>query len=228
MSNKGRYRLKRHRRRHSEGGVRKSYWRRNARVNALLHMTWQQYLDSPLWRSIRASALSRDNHACQLCGSVATEVHHRDYNADTILGKSPSSLMSVCRSCHKAIEFDGTRKVSIEEMQRRIAFVAKRKTKLRKSRPLNQKGGLQTAQAQKPFNGPAPEPAGRGKDPATTLIRQPRNEVQAHRASCSDHCPLAHTGTRYAAKLQRLRTAQAPTWEPPRRTALGLLSQRNA
>jgi len=38
-----------------------------------------QYLKTPQWQEKRGLTLSRDGHRCQICGGIATEVHHRSY-----------------------------------------------------------------------------------------------------------------------------------------------------
>ena len=68
--------------------------------------SYQEYLKSDLWKSIRARVLERDNYKCRLCGKHATQVHHRHYGIRTMKGKTLTHLMSVCGGCHQKIEID--------------------------------------------------------------------------------------------------------------------------
>jgi len=63
------------------------------------------YLQSPEWKNKRKLILERDNYKCRCCGSGATEVHHINYN--TVMKEDFNSLISVCRTCHEKIHFNG-------------------------------------------------------------------------------------------------------------------------
>lgn len=60
----------------------------------------------PSWRKLRAEALTRDRHWCQVCDAApAVEVHHLAYGR----GRGVKALLvpldqvvSVCRRCHEA------------------------------------------------------------------------------------------------------------------------------
>jgi hypothetical protein len=65
------------------------------------------YLQSPLWKSIRQKVFTRDQHWCRVCENKAEQVHHTRYDLATLRGIDLSQLFSVCRDCHKTIEFDG-------------------------------------------------------------------------------------------------------------------------
>lgn len=58
----------------------------------------QDYINSEEWQVIRHEVLDRDNRTCQICGDVATDVHHLNY---AHLGKEYLfELVSLCRHCH--------------------------------------------------------------------------------------------------------------------------------
>ena len=64
------------------------------------------YLQTDTWRQIRVRVFQRDSYKCYACGCNAECVHHRAYDAVTIRGSDLSRLVSLCNSCHQAIEFD--------------------------------------------------------------------------------------------------------------------------
>lgn len=75
--------------------------------------SYQQYLISELWATIRAQVLF--DAVCRVCKSDATEVHHMSYKHHVMLGKDLSKLIPICQTCHKHIEFDGTYKRTLDE-----------------------------------------------------------------------------------------------------------------
>ncbi|MDE2010335.1 MAG: hypothetical protein KGJ09_09720 [Candidatus Omnitrophica bacterium] len=83
---------------------------------------YEKYLMSPHWKMIRNRVLERDVNKCQRCGDLADVVHHKSYHPDVLGGLNDSMLVSLCFSCHYFIEFDGDRKVSLEEANRRLAI----------------------------------------------------------------------------------------------------------
>jgi hypothetical protein len=64
------------------------------------------YLKSHEWKIKRKLILQRDNNVCRCCCGSASEVHHIDYH--TVMKEDFNSLISVCRSCHEKIHFNGT------------------------------------------------------------------------------------------------------------------------
>ena len=62
--------------------------------------TYKKYLDSPAWKMKRATVIQRDGGQC-VCGTKATEVHHKTYNN---IGKEPlSDLVALCKVCHENV-----------------------------------------------------------------------------------------------------------------------------
>lgn len=118
-----------------------TYRQRTALLRTLGYQNYTEYLLSPEWKEIRLIVLRRDGWACRLCGVKASEVHHRDYERDTLLGRRMDGLEAVCRECHRAIEFDGKRKRSLAEVdamqraQRPNGTRAARKREPGKARP---------------------------------------------------------------------------------------------
>ena len=59
--------------------------------------TYKEYLDSPAWQIKRDDVIKRDGGQC-VCGTPATQVHHKTYNN---IGKEPlSDLVALCKECH--------------------------------------------------------------------------------------------------------------------------------
>lgn len=66
---------------------------------------YQEYIKSPLWRTIRSRVLRRDGWNCQACPSKAKTVHHKSYDREVMEGKRDIDLVSLCFVCHDEIEF---------------------------------------------------------------------------------------------------------------------------
>ncbi len=62
--------------------------------------SYAEYLQSGLWEVIRGRVLERDSSICYRCRGPATQVHHANYDVETMLGDRLKSLRSVCASCH--------------------------------------------------------------------------------------------------------------------------------
>jgi len=84
---------------------RRPTWRKvnNRRHNLKLlgFKRYRDYLQSPLWKSIRRPIVVRANWMCESCQAVPMDVvHHLDYTLETLQGKNPLSLIAVCDPCH--------------------------------------------------------------------------------------------------------------------------------
>lgn len=71
-------------------------------------MTYSEKLRDPRWQKKRLEILNRDEWECVLCGDTTLElhVHHKRYSSF----KEPweyddENFMSLCKDCHKIIEF---------------------------------------------------------------------------------------------------------------------------
>lgn len=84
----------------------KQYELRTRNLAELGFSTYREYLASYLWDCIRSVVLKRRRYTCDVCGAPATQVHHKNYNRKTLLGRKLNALMAVCRDCHTAAEFD--------------------------------------------------------------------------------------------------------------------------
>lgn len=77
------------------------------------YSSYADYLQSDLWRTIRARVLQRDAHACRDCGVMDEPlmVHHLSYDLVVLEGHDDRQLLTVCEYCHRQRQrhhpFDG-------------------------------------------------------------------------------------------------------------------------
>ncbi len=97
------------------------YARRDESLRELGYAGYAEYLDSDLWRSIRGVVLKRSVGVCEVCRVArATQVHHRNYSSAVMRGERNDLLVPVCGPCHTHAEFNGKKKVSLNEANSRI------------------------------------------------------------------------------------------------------------
>lgn len=95
-----------------------TYSDRNKRLKGMGYDSYDQYLASPLWASIRAVAFQQHGNACVLCHNRAEVIHHIGYGLLTLNGFRMDSLAPLCHQCHAAIEFtSGGKKRSLSQAQ---------------------------------------------------------------------------------------------------------------
>jgi hypothetical protein len=82
---------------------------------------YENYLKSGLWASIRIRVMNRDGNRCRRCFSEANVVHHKSYEDDVMSGDNDAMLVSLCFNCHRFIEFDGDKKLSLAEANIKLA-----------------------------------------------------------------------------------------------------------
>lgn len=85
---------------------------------------YQEYMGSLGWIELREAAKARANYACERCGAVAKEVHHKQY-PDNFDDDSVDNLEALCRVCHRAEHLDQkagrlASKLAIEQCPERI------------------------------------------------------------------------------------------------------------
>jgi 5-methylcytosine-specific restriction endonuclease McrA len=98
---------------------------RSVVVSQLGYSSYGDYLKSDLWKSIRERVLIRDGHQCRYCKEPASQAHHRNYRTDTMSGKDIQDIHAVCGTCHKFVEFIGSRKLSMPQMKARTLALVK-------------------------------------------------------------------------------------------------------
>ena len=91
------------------------YSQRDDVLRTMGFCSYSDYLRSDLLRRIRRKALRGTGSKCEVCGDWASHVHHRDYSLATLEGRRTDNLLVVCWTCHKAMEFVGTRKTTLQE-----------------------------------------------------------------------------------------------------------------
>jgi len=66
--------------------------------------TYQEYLETPLWKAIRKRVFGIKGKCCEGCGSlVGIQVHHSVYSQRVFRGETLNGLRVVCRLCHERI-----------------------------------------------------------------------------------------------------------------------------
>ncbi|MBL9165824.1 MAG: hypothetical protein JNL18_24080 [Planctomycetaceae bacterium] len=78
---------------------------------AVLHelgfSSYRQYRDSPRWASIRQRVYEKKGRVCVECRlNPAVEIHHRQYDRETMVGETLRHLDPVCRHCHDILHGD--------------------------------------------------------------------------------------------------------------------------
>lgn len=106
-----------------------NYTDRRVLLRLLGFATYQDYLNSDLWKEIRERVFALKGRECFLCSKLATQAHHNRYNLNTLRGKRLKHIFPVCGQCHHSIEFKGGEKV-FEIAKVQTAFRKKRRRRL--------------------------------------------------------------------------------------------------
>jgi 5-methylcytosine-specific restriction endonuclease McrA len=71
--------------------------------------SYDKYISSDLWKTIRKRILLRDKGLCQCinCTEKATDVHHMSYGAEVLRGERDGELLSLCEECHRRAHANG-------------------------------------------------------------------------------------------------------------------------
>lgn len=91
-----------------------------AATNKSPKLSYEEYLESPLWKAIRNLVLVRADHVCCCCDMRAIQVHHENYSRETMLGIRTDKLHAICRGCHYEIEFTDGVKNSLPEANKKL------------------------------------------------------------------------------------------------------------
>lgn len=76
-------------------------------LSRLRFLSYDEYLQSDLWLSIREKALAASNRTCKFCGYTATQIHHTSYAYDVMKGENLNHVHPVCSRCHERGHKDG-------------------------------------------------------------------------------------------------------------------------
>lgn len=112
-----------------------TYKDRDESLSYLGFFCYSDYLDSPLWKIIRDKIFARDGWKCTASGCkykhrrgrIKLEAHHVSYALPVLLGIDPGSIVTVCYHCHKRMEFDGKKKLSLDLAQKKTIKQYKKK-----------------------------------------------------------------------------------------------------
>jgi hypothetical protein len=83
-----------------------------------------EYRGKALWERIREWIKARDLYSCRTCGTKRNDsecpldVHHRNYDEDTLEGRNPDELITLCRKCHDKVEYFEPEKLNERECQK--------------------------------------------------------------------------------------------------------------
>ena len=104
-----------------------AYQARQGNLKAIGFASYADYLRSDLWGAIRRRVFKEISDKCNACNAPATEIHHRDYSVNALLGHYIMNLVPLCRNCHNHIEFnsDGSKVLTLEEVNKRLRKLLK-------------------------------------------------------------------------------------------------------
>lgn len=80
------------------------YTARNLFLRKRGYASYEDYLQSEVWKSIKAAVLDR-TPKCEVCTGDASIIHHAKYSASTLFDSDDPALVSMCNGCHQLIEF---------------------------------------------------------------------------------------------------------------------------
>jgi len=101
-----------------------AYERRNRELRQLGFATYKDFLRSDLWKQTRAKVLAGFSK-CLLCGQPSTQVHHMSYDTATLLGIRLYRCIALCEPCHKNIEFDDGKKLTLCQANVKLSALLK-------------------------------------------------------------------------------------------------------
>lgn len=97
-----------------------------ARDELLLRLgfkSYEKYLNSALWKSIRERGYEAHGRLCKICGDDAAVLHHKNYQWELMSGKTVKGLVPLCHDCHYSIEFCDTGKRRLDQANNFLAYL---------------------------------------------------------------------------------------------------------
>lgn len=74
-----------------------------SRVQSEYHISYREYLGTPMWKRLRAKVLDRDNHRCTICGDNENlNVHHDHYRGIHTMDFKMDQLRTLCEFHHES------------------------------------------------------------------------------------------------------------------------------
>lgn len=83
-----------------------TYSNRDKNLRSMGFKSYGDYLNSPLWRMIRAGAYKKYDNRCFLCRKPAECIHHTSYSRKTLEGYAQRFLYPLCHEHHDLVEMD--------------------------------------------------------------------------------------------------------------------------
>jgi hypothetical protein len=102
------------------------YRYRNENLAALGFVSYKAYLQSALWKDIRARVFAERGRCCERCQRPATQVHHRSYDPATLRGQDVRSLTVACARCHRKAERPNVGQRSVDRLANANHYLTKR------------------------------------------------------------------------------------------------------
>lgn len=66
----------------------------------ILEMSYNDFLQTTYWRTVRERVLARDKNTCRDCGGFGYYIHHLSYRIHGREHQNLDSLITLCRQCH--------------------------------------------------------------------------------------------------------------------------------
>ncbi len=92
-------------------------------LQSLGYASYEEYLNSSLWRRIRGRVFNLRGRVCLVCKGKATQVHHLSYRVEVLTGEGLSQLVPICNKCHESLEFQDGVKREVYQMQEACVFL---------------------------------------------------------------------------------------------------------
>jgi len=88
-------------------------------VGEVYDLSPSEYRNTALWKTIRDWVRRRDKNTCQTCEIKHRhlDIHHRDYERETLEGFNEGSLITLCRKCHDKVEYFEPQKINKRECE---------------------------------------------------------------------------------------------------------------
>ncbi len=67
-----------------------------------------EYIQSPLWQSIRRAVAELRGRFCVMCKEPSQETHHASYRYEVLAGNDIRPLFPLCKACHRKIHDGAT------------------------------------------------------------------------------------------------------------------------
>lgn len=119
--------------------MRSSYQTRDDILLRLGFVSYKEYLNSDLWKLIRARGFKVHGNKCKICGQETNILHHKNYEWEILSGKTVNGLVPLCKTCHYHIEFSGGRKMSLDQANNKLAKYLSRKIKRKNNKTKKKK-----------------------------------------------------------------------------------------